>query len=197
MKKLDPLFRIAGEDGMLFNVSIVRSDNEGRAFRGCSALLYKGSSDSSKTGLSSSSNTVSLSLARAWSSPEKFREGFLMSTSWLGCLLTGCLGVWMTVPVETSRSLESPTDESRDLDGVEGFCVLESCSREGALRSRGLTMVGFAVWCRVSLDGEVRRPARGTGSLEGLGRPDGLFPLVDWFMMVGESARVGGIVFSS
>jgi hypothetical protein len=93
VKKLDPLFRMAGEDGMLFKVSIVRSDNEGRAFRGSSGLPNNGSPDSSKTGLSSSSNTVSLSFARAWSSPEKFREGFLKSTSWLGCLLTGCLGI--------------------------------------------------------------------------------------------------------
>jgi len=105
----------------------------------------------------------------------------------------------MTVPVDTSRSLDSPTDESRDLDGVEEFCVLESWSREGALRSRGLTTAGRAVCCRVSLDGEGRRPARGTGSLEGLGIPEGRFPLVDWFMMVdeGDCARGGGIVFSS
>jgi len=50
---------------MLFKVSIVRSDSEGRAFRGSSPLVNDGSSDPSKKGLSSSSNTVSLSLARA------------------------------------------------------------------------------------------------------------------------------------
>jgi len=33
VKKLDPRFRIAGDDGMFCRVSMVRSDNEGRGFR--------------------------------------------------------------------------------------------------------------------------------------------------------------------
>jgi hypothetical protein len=54
VKKLDPLFRTAGEDGMLCKVSMVRSESDGRAFRGRSALLNSWPSDSSKIGLSSS-----------------------------------------------------------------------------------------------------------------------------------------------
>lgn len=71
----------------------------------------------------------------------------------------------------------------RSFDGVEVEVELveESLSREGAFRSRGMTTDDFAVCCKFkfSLDGAGRKPARGTGSFEGLGSPDGLVPLVD------------------
>ena len=81
-------------------------------------------------------------------------------------------------------------DESRFLDGVAGLRAFdeadeESWSREGALRSRGLTILDLSLRCKFSLEGEGRRAARGTGSFEGLGIPDGLLPLVDWSMMDG------------
>ena len=54
VKKLESLFRTAGEDGILCKVSMVRSESDGRAFRGIFALLKSWSSDSSGIGLSSS-----------------------------------------------------------------------------------------------------------------------------------------------
>jgi hypothetical protein len=81
-------------------------------------------------------------------------------------------------------------DEPRFLDGVTGLRGFdeESWSREGVLRSRGLIILDLAVCCKFSLEGAGRRLARGTGSFEGLGIPDGLFPLVDWSMMATDVA---------
>lgn len=81
----------------------------------------------------------------------------------------------MTVPVEMSRSrarMESlfrvVVEDMRGLAGVE-----DKLSRDTELR-RGLLILSLEDF-RLSREGAARKlPATGTGSLEGLGMPEGL-----------------------
>ncbi len=83
---------------------------------------------------------------------------------------------------------------SRDFGGVDGTRGLDELdreaeadvnkrSREGVARRRGWAMLSLADCCRFSLEADARRPAVGTGSLEGRGMPDGLEP-GDWSMLM-------------
>jgi len=89
--------------------------------------------------------------------------------------------------VESSLSRRD-RDESRCIKGFETIRGVEEVdddnwSREGAFRRRGLTMLSLDGWRRFSLEGGVRTQARGTGSLEGRGIPEGRVGLVEGFMI--------------
>lgn len=118
LKKLECLFRIAGEEGMFCSVSIALSDNDGIDF-----LLDACSPNTPGEDVPSS---------RAKPSPPSRRNGldeFLKNVSSLA--LRASIGV-------DSRILE-------DVDGIRGFeeVELDKVSRDGAFRRRGLTTLGL------------------------------------------------------
>jgi hypothetical protein len=80
VKKLEPLFRTAGDDGMFCRVSMVRSDNEGRGFRGTATPNFCSSSTGMPPfpGANSSSSEES---RRTNSSRNEGFEGFLNNAS--------------------------------------------------------------------------------------------------------------------
>lgn len=85
LKKLDRLLRTAGEEGIFCNVSIVRSDKEGRGFRGRSCCA------SSSTTVSIFSFVASFtSLISDFASRKAGREGFLKRASPLAFRRTVC-----------------------------------------------------------------------------------------------------------
>jgi hypothetical protein len=143
LKKLDVLRFTAGEDGIVWSVSIVLSASDGRGFRERTPPLF--SSDPSIGELSSTTaSSCSLIPGPTDASPKNVCDGFLKSTSWL-TLRESRWTFGVKLPPERSRSRGSAETASWVLTGVDSIRGLTvgddtNWSREGAVRRRGFWM---------------------------------------------------------
>ena len=143
---------------MFCNVSIVLSDSDSRDLLNGSAFTARSCRGSSSCMPSSASISGKTSSCSQRTGP----KGFLNSDLSLGCLirrLGGGTVAWRRI----SRSRGFGRGAARG----DGFVVeLDNCSRDRALRKRGLFIFSLEGCWRFSLEAAGRNPARGTGSLE-------------------------------